>query len=76
MPASKVRGDYASLAQIAQGFGREANNSRQSLQRITSKPDVLRGGDWVGTGADKFYQEMDSSVLPAQKRLIAAGAAI
>src|SRR6185503_8318252 len=34
--------------------------------------DVLEEGDWLGTGADKFYQEMNSQVLPTVARLAQA----
>jgi hypothetical protein len=34
--------------------------------------EVLRGGDWIGQGARKFYAEMDSDILPSLQRLIAA----
>lgn len=31
--------------------------------------ETLQRGDWIGEGADKFYQEMESQVLPAMERL-------
>ncbi len=72
MTANKYRGDYSQLNQIAQSFTRQAEANRQILQRIQGAIDVLRTGDWVGKGADAFYQEMDSAILPSLKRLIAA----
>ncbi len=33
---------------------------------------VLQNGDWVGKGADTFYQEMNGSVLLTLKRLVSA----
>ncbi len=34
--------------------------------------EQLQRGDWLGTGATAFYAEMNSSVLPAMKRLVVA----
>ena len=31
--------------------------------------EQLRGGDWIGEGATAFFNEMDSEVIPAMKRL-------
>jgi len=70
--SSTTRADYESLSQIARSFGQQADATRQSLQRLRSKMGVLQGGDWEGKGADKFYQEMDSAVLPAVQRLAQA----
>jgi len=33
---------------------------------------VLEGGDWIGKGATAFYNEMNSAVLPAMKKLASA----
>jgi WXG100 family type VII secretion target len=72
MPASKVRADYASLSQIAAEFGNAASSMRQMLSQLKRQKDILQGKGWVGQGADAFYQEMDSSVLPTLSRLIRA----
>lgn len=69
MSAPKVRADHDALSQIAQRFGAEADKSRQNVTKIKSKLEVLKGGDWVGKGATKFYNEMDSAVLPSLNRL-------
>jgi WXG100 family type VII secretion target len=72
MAAPKVRSDYESLARIATVFRQEADKSRQMLQNVRSKMDVLRNGHWIGKGADVFYREMDSAVLPALGKLVTA----
>jgi len=69
---SRVRSDYDALAQIAKTFGQQANAARQTLQALKRQQEVLRGGDWIGQGATKFYQEMDSAVLPAVTRMATA----
>ncbi len=68
MPAPKVRSDHDGLKNIAGKFGQQAEASRQMSQNLKSKMDVLRGKDWVGKGADKFYGEMDSAVFPSLNR--------
>jgi WXG100 family type VII secretion target len=69
MAAAKVRADYEQLAEIARTFGRQSASTQTLLQSLTRQMQVLQGGDWVGKSADKFYAEMNSTLLPAIKRL-------
>ncbi len=69
MPAPKVRSDHDALKNLAGKFGQQAEASRQLISNLKSKVDTLRGKDWVGKGADKFYAEMDSAVFPSLNRL-------
>lgn len=69
MAVSKVRSHYGNLSQIAQTFATEADNTKQSTSNIKNKMEQLRGGDWKGDAANKFYAEMDGKVLPALGRL-------
>ncbi len=72
MSAPKVKADYERLAKIAAIFDQQATNSRQMLQQLLRQMGILQGGDWIGAGATKFYQEMNSAVLPSVRRLVAA----
>jgi WXG100 family type VII secretion target len=72
MPSPKVRVDHDVLGGIARSFGQAADVTNKTLQQLKGATDVLRGGDWIGQGATKFYQEMDSAVLPAVQRLTLA----
>lgn len=72
MPASTVRADYDQLTQIARRFGTEADSIGRMNQGLKREVDVLRGGDWIGTGAKAFYAEMDGQVMPSLGRLAAA----
>ncbi len=72
MPPSRVRADYEKLAQIAKSFNQQSDTVSQTLNDLKQKMSVLQGKDWIGKGADKFYGEMSSSVLPMLKRLAAA----
>jgi WXG100 family type VII secretion target len=69
MPAPKVRSDHDALNKIAQKFGQQADSTKQMQQNLKSKVETLRGKDWVGKGATKFYNEMDSSLFPSLARL-------
>ncbi|MBM4423802.1 MAG: WXG100 family type VII secretion target [Chloroflexi bacterium] len=72
MSAPKVRADHDSLGQIAQIFSQQADASRRTLQNIKRNVDTLQGGDWIGQGANAFYREMHSDVIPALQRLVRA----
>ena len=72
MSAPRVRSDYGQLKQIAQGFQGQADKSNSTLQSLKQQMQTLQGGDWIGKGADAFYQEMSSAVLPSMQRLTQA----
>jgi WXG100 family type VII secretion target len=72
MTAPRVRADYDSLKQVAASFSGQAQAARQTLQSLQSQMDTLQGGDWIGQGAEAFYQEMGDQVLPTLKRLASA----
>src|SRR5688572_27068237 len=72
MPVGKVRSDHDALKNVSSSFKQNAETTKQTTQNLKSKMEVLRGKDWVGKGAAKFYQEMDSSVFPSLKRLSVA----
>jgi WXG100 family type VII secretion target len=69
MPPDKVRADYDTLNQIAKRFGQEAEATQKSIRNLQQAVDTLRQGDWIGQGANKFYSEFDSAVLPSLERL-------
>lgn len=60
------------LAQIAKKFQSEADELNQLLSQTRNKIGTLRSSGWVGRGSDQFYNEMESLVLPAVQRLVAA----
>jgi WXG100 family type VII secretion target len=66
---SKFRGHYQNLNQIAQTFKQQGEAVQQMQQNLQSKMDTLRGGDWRGDSANKFYKEMDGKLLPAVQKL-------
>ncbi|MEK6574317.1 MAG: WXG100 family type VII secretion target [Chloroflexota bacterium] len=67
--ADVFRGDYDQLKEIASKFRENADAIGQADKNIKSKMEKLRGGDWYSVGANKFYQEMDSAIIPAMTKL-------
>jgi WXG100 family type VII secretion target len=72
MNAPKLRFDYSQIDDIAGRFAHEADESQRALRALTRARDELQSGEWIGTGAQAFYAEMDAAVLPALGRLAAA----
>jgi WXG100 family type VII secretion target len=56
--------DSEKLEQIAQLFYAQADAVRDMIQLLSAKADVLRGGAWIGLGADTFFDLLDSQVFP------------
>lgn len=69
MSAEKIKTQYDELFEIAKTFDANSGNITQQLQRIRQGADLLKNGDWEGSGADLFYEEMSSNVIPAFQRL-------
>jgi len=67
MPAM-IRVDYEQLDQVAALAGQEASNMAELYMRINEGVEQLRGG-WGGDAAAKFFDEMDSFVMPNLKKL-------
>ncbi len=72
MPAPRIRAHYEDLEGIRNRFAQQADQVRQMSQNVRSKLEVLRDGAWIGEAANKYFDEMDSEVLPAVDRLINA----
>ncbi len=69
MSAPKVRSDYDELHKIAQAFLAEAEAIGKTTRAIKEQMQALQGGDWIGAGAQKYFQEMNGQVLPTLGRL-------
>ena len=67
--ADKTEVNYEQLQQIMKMFSSEAEEINGLLKQTQSRVEDLHGGNWVGKGADKFFDEMQSTVLPAVQRL-------
>lgn len=72
MPAPVVRADYDELTKVAGVFGQNAEGTRQALQQLRKQMETLQQGDWLGSGAQAFYAEMNGQVVPTLTRLVRA----
>jgi WXG100 family type VII secretion target len=66
--ANQVKADYDAIKDASQKFFDETERIRQTLISLRNQADGLQG-KWVGQGANQFQQEMQSSIVPAFKRL-------
>lgn len=64
-----VQADHDELRDVQQQFNAQAHAIESMNKALQSRIDTLRGGDWIGKGADAFFQEMESQVMPAMQRL-------
>jgi WXG100 family type VII secretion target len=69
MPGEQIRSDFDQLNEIQRRWSAEADMTRNAIQSLNSCMDRLKGGDWYGDSATKFFNEMDSAVMPALQRL-------
>jgi WXG100 family type VII secretion target len=69
MPAPRIRADYDNLASAANTFTTEAGQTSDLFQKVQQCVGGLQSGGWLGQGAQAFYQEMESVVIPGMKRL-------
>ena len=69
MPAPRIRIEYDVMDQIVKKFFTQADLTNKTLERLSSQAETLHDGDWVGKGAKKFNNEMNSSVLPSMRGL-------
>ena len=69
MAAAKIRANHDEMKGVSATFSQESDAMNAMMENLRSNMDTLEGGDWVGKGATKCYQEMHGKVLPALKRL-------
>jgi WXG100 family type VII secretion target len=67
-----VRVSYEMMKKFQNSFRGQEAAVQQTTQKLTKVIEQLRGGDWIGEGATAFFNEMDSEVIPAMKRLQSA----
>lgn len=67
--ADKVQADYEQLGQVSSQFGNQSQVIQELMQKVRSSMQQLEDGGWIGRGADAFFSEMQSVLLPAVQRL-------
>jgi WXG100 family type VII secretion target len=70
--AEKTELNYDQLQGFIKAFETEAEEILNLTKQTHSHVDHLHGGEWIGKGADKFFSEMHSDILPALNRLVQA----
>ena len=61
--------NYEMMKKFQNSFKGQEAATQQSIQRISKVVEEIRGGEWIGEGATKFLSDMDSTFIPAMKRL-------
>jgi WXG100 family type VII secretion target len=67
--SDQIQADYEKLEQIAAKFQQQSQAIAQMMQMVKASFSKLQSGGWIGQGADAFFSEMNSKVLPATQRL-------
>jgi len=70
MAGYKIQANYDDLAKAADHFSKHADHSEQLMRQVEGCYSSLERGDWIGVGAQRFFQEMQQLVFPGMKRLI------
>ncbi|MBX3083910.1 MAG: WXG100 family type VII secretion target [Anaerolineae bacterium] len=72
MPSNKVQCNYEDMEKICQQFIRESDETEGTIRILKQGVEELRGGGWLGVGANAFYAEMDDHVFPNLDKLVKA----
>lgn len=70
--ARLIRIQYEDVDTIARQFINESNDTEGTVRVLKQAVEALRGGGWLGEGANAFYDEMDSFVFPNLDKLVNA----
>jgi WXG100 family type VII secretion target len=65
----KLQIQYDDMDNIAKMFDTYADNTQEMIQKLDHCVSSLQGGGWKGVGGEKFYDEMESEVMPKLKLL-------
>jgi WXG100 family type VII secretion target len=67
--AGTTQVNYDDMQNIIKSLRSEEEEINQLLKQTQSKVESLHNNQWIGQGADQFFNEMEQSVLPAMGRL-------
>jgi WXG100 family type VII secretion target len=67
--AGTTQVNYDEMQAIIKSFQTEEEEIKQLLSQTKAKVESLHGNQWVGQGADQFFNEMEGSILPAMGRM-------
>ncbi|MBL8045783.1 MAG: WXG100 family type VII secretion target [Anaerolineales bacterium] len=69
MSAPQVRAQHDELKNLQNTFRAQSEAIGQMNQNLKARFDTLQGGDWIGVGANAYFNEMNGAVFPALNRL-------
>lgn len=72
MANSIIQAHYHELADVAGRFDHQATEVFELCLRVQRAVDTLQQGGWLGRAADRFYAEVDETLLPTLRRLVSA----
>jgi len=64
-----IKLDFDAFKNIEGSFRSQETATQQTIGKLNKVIEQLRGGEWYGEGATKFFNEMDSQVMPSMKNL-------
>lgn len=64
--------DYEQMQAIGKQFQSSGDEMQNLLNTTKQKVEAIRGAQWQGDAADKFFIEMEQTVFPAFQRLVDA----
>lgn len=67
--AEKTELNYDQVQGFIKTFGTEGEEIQNLTKATAGKAEALHGDAWIGKGADQFFNEMQSEILPAMNRL-------
>jgi WXG100 family type VII secretion target len=70
--ADVIQAQYEQLAEIASRFGQQSEVAEATSAQVRRVLDSLQNGGWIGQGADAFFAEMETLVMPGMQRLAEA----
>jgi WXG100 family type VII secretion target len=67
--SDEIQANYDELEQISSQFSNQAQNIQAMQQKVRGSYAKLLDKGWIGAGANAFFDEMDSLIMPSQERL-------
>jgi WXG100 family type VII secretion target len=67
--AGTTQVNYDEMQTIIKSLQSEEEEIMQLMKQTQGKVESLHNNQWIGQGADKFFDEMEQTVLPAMNRL-------
>jgi WXG100 family type VII secretion target len=64
--------NYDDMQAFIKMFEGEENELKVLFDQTKSKVESLHGNQWVGVAADKFFNEMETHVLPRTAKMLSA----